>query len=175
MKRINYPSPFDLSPEQSAFVGRAIDRGQTFIKRAIAERRIPPTAASLISVREHITLAEITAILGEVAEISLIFPKAEGNATEAFTEAVRRAMDALDEWLSNFEDRNAQLIEDLVDETLNSACRYIQTQLGVLDGDAAGAFFGGEERNVLRRYVVIELRALKAQDKKMGAPIGGLD
>lgn len=101
MKLINFPTTLGsgatLSAAQEAFVSHAVERGKTFIQRAIAEGRIPPTAASLLAVRDHVTIGEITAVLGEVEEISALFPKSDASGIEAFTVAVKSVMDTLDE------------------------------------------------------------------------------
>ena len=183
MKFIAYPnmatSLYDLTPEQDAFIGRAIDRGQTSIKRAIADGRIPPTAASLLAVRNYLGIEELTSVLGDTADISRVFPKSEDNATVKFAEVVRRVMDALDEWLPCLEDRAADLIAQLVDDALNAACRSVQDRLGVQTGDAAGDFFSGSTRtavdDVLYRYVLMELRTLEAGAVATVTPLGGLD
>lgn len=182
MKLINYPTTLGLgttlSAAQEAFVSRAVERGKTFIQRAIAEGRIPPTAASLLAVRDHVTIGEITAVLGEVEEISALFPKSDVDGVEAFTVAVKSVMDALDDWLPNFDERNADLITKLVDDALNSACRSVQSQLDIRSGDTAAAFFVDREQRtveeILRRYVVCEVRALDAHPAHARESTGSL-
>jgi hypothetical protein len=182
MNFINYPNTLGsratLNAAQEVFVSRAIERGKAYIRRAIAEGRIPPTAASLLAVRDHVTIGEITAVLGEVEEISALFPKSDAGGVEAFTVAVKRVMDALDDWLPNFDERNADLITRLVDDALNSACRSVQSQLDIRSGDTAAAFFVDRVQRtveeILRRYVVCELRALDPHPAHARQPTGSL-
>jgi hypothetical protein len=56
-----------------------------------------------------------------------------------------------------------QGVEDLADEALNEAVRYIQDKLGVETGDLAGLFFSGVAergmKELLTHYIRSELKA----------------
>lgn len=55
-----------------------------------------------------------------------------------------------------------QQIQDLSENALNEACRYIQDALGVKTGDVGGIFFTGEAQDIiesiLQDYIRTEIQ-----------------
>ena len=54
-----------------------------------------------------------------------------------------------------------QDIQDLAENALHEACRYIQDELGVKTGDTAGLFFSGQQEDeiheIFSQYIETEL------------------
>ncbi len=93
-------------------------------------------------------------------EWNRIFPRNSVAEADTFCEAANRVQNAVNEWLVSGVERNALLVEKLVDDALNAACLAVQDGLKLTDGDVAGVFFSGSQKEVFQAMFA-QLRALR--------------
>ncbi len=153
-----------LTPEQQAFVKDAIELGKRQIQFEIAIGRIPPTAIEFSELHNYVDANEFGGLCDD-NRLDALVDRDTNEGSEVFCEIANQVQAALDEWLRHGMDRNALLVQRLVDQAINAACKTIQDELGLATGDVADQFFSGDQgaliSGVLARYVLVELTLLQ--------------
>jgi len=97
-------------------------------------------------------------------------PAQQPAEEDIFCEAANRVQGALGQWLADGVERNAQLVEKLVEDALNAACLAVQDGLKVNTGDVAGVFFSGSQKEVFQamfaRYVLCEISMMSEDENE---------
>lgn len=149
-----------LNDEQEKFVAEAIELGKRQIQQEIATGRIPPIITEFAKLHNYVDANEFGGLCEDGGEIHRLFPRVTDEDAEIFCQAANRVQDAINQWLGCAE-RNALLIERLVDSALNAACLSVQEGLKLNYGDVAGVFFSGSQKEAFRkmfsRYVLCEI------------------
>lgn len=150
-----------LTGEQDGAIARAIELGKRQIQQEIAAGRIPPTVTDFARLHDFVDANEFGGLCEDDGEWNRLFPRTSTAEDDAFCEAANRVQAALGQWLTASGERNALLVEKLVDDALNAACLSVQNGLKVSAGDVAGVFFSGSQKEVFQamfaRYVLCEI------------------
>ncbi|CAG9165538.1 hypothetical protein [Cupriavidus pinatubonensis] len=157
-----------LTEEQDGAVARAIELGKRQIQQEIATGRIPPTVTDFATLHDFVDANEFGGLCEDEGEWNRLFPRTSAAEGDVFCEAANRVQDALSQWLSTSAERNALLVEKLIEDALNAACLSVQDGLKVSAGDVAGVFFSGSQKEAFQamfaRYVLCEISWM-AQDE----------
>lgn len=153
-----------LNPMQEAFVKDAIELGKREIQLEIAIGRIPPTVVEFAELHNYVD-ANCFGGLCDDERLDALVDRETNEGSEVFCEIANQVQAALDAWLRHGMDRNALLVQRLVEQALNAACKTVQDELGQATGDVADRFFSGDQgaliNGVLARYVLVELTLLQ--------------
>lgn len=159
--------PATLTVEQNEVIARAVERGKRQIQLEIATGRIPPTITDFAALHDFVDANEFGGLCEDDGEWNRIFPRNSVAEADTFCEAANCVQNALNEWLGSGIERNALLVEKLVDDALNAACLAVQDALKLTDGDVAGVFFSGSQKEVFQamfaRYVLCEISMMSEE------------
>ncbi|CAG9180529.1 hypothetical protein LMG23992_04265 [Cupriavidus laharis] len=150
-----------LTEEQDGAVAQSIELGKRQIQQEIATGRIPPTVTDFARLHDFVDANEFGGLCEDEGEWNRLFPRTSAAEEDAFCEAANRVQEALGKWLAASVERNALLVEKLVEDALNAACLSVQDGLKVSAGDVAGVFFSGSQKEAFQamfaRYVLCEI------------------
>ncbi|RDK05275.1 hypothetical protein DN412_38000 [Cupriavidus lacunae] len=150
-----------LTGEQDGAIARAIELGKRQIQQEIADDRIPPTVTDFAKLHDFVDANEFDWPCEDDGEWNRLFPRTSAAEEDDFCEAANRIQEALGQWLTASVERNALLVEKLVEDALNAACLSVRDGLKVSAGDAVGVFFSGSQKEAFQtmfaRYVLCEI------------------
>jgi hypothetical protein len=167
-KIVEAMAPVTLTVEQNEVIARAIALGKRQIQREIATGRIPPTITDFAALHDFVDANEFGGLCEDDGEWNRLFPRNSPAEADTFCEAANRVQHGLGEWLASGIDRNALLVEKLVDEALNAACLAVQDGLKLNAGDVAGVYFSGSQKEAFQamfaRYVLCEITMMSEDE-----------